>query len=85
MNDDDPHNQTMIQSSQQVLSTAVLLNLSETSFAGGCEGERSVPGLLTAEPQPIEPNPPNWVQTNLATKRRDQTGGLIESCTRLKT
>ncbi len=23
----------------------------------------------------------NWIQTNLAAKRRDQTGGLIESCT----
>ncbi len=27
---------------------------------------------------------PNWIQTNLATMRRDQTGGLIESFTRLK-
>ncbi len=27
---------------------------------------------------------PNWIQTNLATTRRDKTGGLIESCTHLK-
>ncbi len=31
-----------------------------------------------------EPAKPNWIQTNLATKRRDQTGGLIESCTSSK-
>ncbi len=27
---------------------------------------------------------PNWIETNLAMKRQDQTSGLIESCTRLK-
>ncbi len=29
-----------------------------------------------------EPTEPSWIQTNLATNRWDQTGGLIESCIR---
>ncbi len=29
----------------------------------------------------LKPTEPNWIQTNLTMKRRDQTGGLIESCT----
>ncbi|MCP3661875.1 MAG: hypothetical protein GY696_05160 [Gammaproteobacteria bacterium] len=39
---------------------------------------------FVAEPQPPRPMEPNWIQRNLAPKRRDQTGGLFESCPRLK-
>ncbi|MCP3667114.1 MAG: hypothetical protein GY696_32260 [Gammaproteobacteria bacterium] len=46
----------------------------------GSEGSRSEPerpeGSEAAGPEPTQPN---WIQTNLATKRRDQTSGLIES------
>ncbi len=54
--------------------------MSESSLAGGperSEAERS-------EAAGPEPTQPNWIQTNLATKRRDQTGGLIESGLALK-
>ncbi|MCP3667478.1 MAG: hypothetical protein GY696_34135 [Gammaproteobacteria bacterium] len=46
------------------------------------EGSRSEPERPEAERREAaepEPTQPNWIQTNLATKRRDQTGGLIES------
>ncbi len=39
--------------------------------------ERS--GAERSEAAGPEPTQPNWIQTNLETKRRDQTGGLIES------
>ncbi|MCP3668744.1 MAG: hypothetical protein GY696_40720 [Gammaproteobacteria bacterium] len=48
----------------------------------GSEGSRSEPELPEAEHSEAagpEPTQPNWIQTNLAAKRRDQTGGLIES------
>ncbi|MCP3664025.1 MAG: hypothetical protein GY696_16295, partial [Gammaproteobacteria bacterium] len=41
-----------------------------------------VPGRPEAERSEAagpEPTQPNWIQTNLTTKRRDQTGALIES------
>ncbi|MCP3665562.1 MAG: hypothetical protein GY696_24205 [Gammaproteobacteria bacterium] len=48
----------------------------------GSEGSRSKPERPEAERSEAagpEPTQPNWIQTNLATKRRDQTGGLIQS------
>ncbi len=48
----------------------------------GSEGSRSEPERSEAERSEAagpEPTQPNWIQTNLATKGRDQTGGLIES------
>ncbi|MCP3664518.1 MAG: hypothetical protein GY696_18850 [Gammaproteobacteria bacterium] len=43
----------------------------------------NAPKVSAAKPRP-QPSQPNRIQTNFATKRRDQTGGLIESCTSLK-
>ncbi|MCP3665755.1 MAG: hypothetical protein GY696_25215 [Gammaproteobacteria bacterium] len=48
----------------------------------GSEGSRNEPERSEAERSEAagpESTQPNWIQTNLATKRRDQTGGLIES------
>ncbi|MCP3665593.1 MAG: hypothetical protein GY696_24360 [Gammaproteobacteria bacterium] len=48
----------------------------------GSEGSRSEPERSEAERSEAagpEPTQTNWIQTKLATKRRDQTGGLIES------
>ncbi len=64
----------MIQSSHRFGLDASSPNLSESSLAGGLWG-------LAPNGRPTEPN---LIQTNLATKRRDQNGGLIESCPRLK-
>ncbi len=53
----------------------------------GSEGSRCEPERPEAERSEAagpEPTQPNWIQTNLGTKRRDQTGGLIESMTSLK-
>ncbi len=54
----------MFQSSQPVWSAARGQICLNPVCRVGCEDSRSEP---------------NWIQTNLATKRRDQTGGLIES------
>ncbi len=46
------------------------------------EGSLSEPERSEAERNEAagpEPTQQNWIQTNLATKRRDQTEGLIES------
>ncbi len=65
----------MIQSSQQVWSTTVLLNnLSESSLAG-CEGER-------IEPEDRSP-PAKQESDEFGNDGGYQTGGLIVSCTRL--
>ncbi|MCP3664807.1 MAG: hypothetical protein GY696_20325 [Gammaproteobacteria bacterium] len=48
----------------------------------GSEGSRSEPERFEAERSEAagpEPTQPNWIQTNLATKRRHQTGDLTES------
>ncbi|MCP3662766.1 MAG: hypothetical protein GY696_09755 [Gammaproteobacteria bacterium] len=48
----------------------------------GSEGSHSEPERSEAERSEAggpEPTQPNWIHTNLATNRRDQTGGLIES------
>ncbi len=80
--DDDTPSHFMIQTRQQVWSTAELPNLSETSMAGRLWGRlqraRSVEAWALAKPEtaPIEPN----FLTNLETKQ-DQTGGLIASFT----
>ncbi|MCP3668582.1 MAG: hypothetical protein GY696_39890 [Gammaproteobacteria bacterium] len=47
------------------------LELCPKQTPGGFTVHKNVAGAL--------PTQPNWIQTNLATKRRDQTGGLIES------
>ncbi len=44
----------------------------------GSGGSRSEPERSGGERSEAQPN---WIQTNLVTKRREQTGGLIESCT----
>ncbi len=54
----------------------------DTQQRVGSEVSRSEPERPEAERSAgagPEPTQPNWIQTNLATKRRDQTGGLIES------
>ncbi|MCP3662683.1 MAG: hypothetical protein GY696_09340, partial [Gammaproteobacteria bacterium] len=46
------------------------------------EGSHNEPERSEAERSEAagpEPTQTNWIQTNLATKWRDQTGGLIES------
>ncbi len=56
---------------------ATLLRRSRPGWALGLK-----PGLSKAERSEAagpEPTQLNWIQTNLATKRRDQTVGLIES------
>ncbi len=47
--------------------------------SGPAASLRSASGRSGPLRAPSEPTQPNWIQTNLATKRRDQTGGLIES------
>ncbi len=81
----------MIQSSHRFGLAAPSPTLSDSGSAGwaGVLGFAALTlgpfGLATrAFTQLLTAHPPNCIQTNLTTKRRDQTGGLIESCTRLK-
>ncbi len=72
----------MIQSILQVGSAAELPNLSDPVSRVGSEGSRSESersGAERSEAAGPEPTQPKWIQTNLATKLRDQTGGLVES------
>ncbi len=64
----------MIQSSHRFGLTASSPNLSESSL-GGLRSSAS----LRSPSERSQPTQPNWIQTNLEAKRRDRTGGLIES------
>ncbi len=58
-------------------------NLSESNLAGWVSvlGFAALTlGLFGLATRALTAHPPNWVQTKLAEKRRDQTSGLIESC-----
>ncbi len=48
-------------------------------WVGSSEDSLSEPKRSEGQRSEAEPTLPNWIQKNLATKRRDQTGGLIES------
>ncbi len=72
----------MIQSNHRFGLAASLPNLSESSLADvGCEGSVSEPERSEGERSEAEDgaHPAKLDSANLATKRRDQTGGLIES------
>ncbi len=55
------------------------LRLKIVAGGGAPAGVWGRPEAERSEAAGPEPTQPNWIQTNLATKRRDQTGGLIES------
>ncbi len=61
--DDDPPSHFMIQSSLQVWSAV--------------RGPPPVANFVWKPETAAHRTEPNWIQTNLATKRRNQTGGLI--------
>ncbi|MCP3663320.1 MAG: hypothetical protein GY696_12635 [Gammaproteobacteria bacterium] len=71
----------MIQSSQPVWSRREEPNLSDPVWRVSSEGSRIEPERSEAERSEAagpESTQRHWIRTNLATKRRDQTGGLIE-------
>ncbi len=76
MNDDGDHphhSSIVIQSSQQVWFTADLLNSSESVWFGGLRFQASL--ALSVRPAKLDTG-------KFGDETGDQTGGLIESCTR---